>query len=103
MIARAGDGRLERHFSFAFQTSDEDLHFFRLHNVAALSNRRNRLIRAMCSNRKIARHCVAFAEATTSIGSQLEFDAVGDRDFSRVANKVAAYCWIHSIKILFNI
>lgn len=100
MITWAAGCRLEFYFSDAFQTADFDFHFFGVHDVAALADRRDRLVGSVRSYREVTWHRVALAVASTSVCRQRELDAVRDGDFSGEADEMTANCWRKYLKYL---
>lgn len=94
MEARAASSGHESNFAFAFQAADFDFDLLRVHNVAALPNRRYRLVRPMRSDSEITGNGVTFTKTSTRVSRQREFDAVRDGNFPRVANKVTSDWWL---------
>lgn len=67
LITRTSLGWSELHFSFLTDACYMNFNFLRIHDVAALANWCDRLLRAMWTNSKITWHWETLAKSSTSI------------------------------------
>lgn len=77
-------------FSQSIEATNFDFNFVVFHNVAALTDTGDGLLWSMWTDSKITGNGETLAESSTGVCSQLKFDAVWNRHFSRKAYQVTA-------------
>ena len=89
-------------FSQSIEATNFDFNFVVFHNVAALAHACNGLFWSMWTHRKVTGNGETLAESATGVCSQLKFDAVWNRHFSRKPDKMTAN-FFEGILVLINI
>lgn len=82
MVARATDGGFEGESANSIRTKNTSFYWFRFHDVAALTDRRDGLCRVVFL---MGGYRPALAETSACVCGHFELDTVGYADFSCVA------------------